>query len=60
MSFQLYPTTTFLVVLFNFLSWYFKGDLLFNWWHMSWIVPTEILVNFIQQIFHIHTMKKLK
>ena len=58
MTIQLYPTISFMVILFNFLSWYTSGQILFSWWHMVWILPVEQLVNHIAMVLQMRSMNK--
>ena len=58
MTFQLYPNITFVVILFNFLAWYFQGQPLFNWWHVVWVLPTEQIVNHMTQDLQMRVFKK--
>ncbi len=58
MTFQLYPTVTFLVIFFNFLTWFWQGQILFNWLHLLWIIPGEWLIAYIAQEIQMRGFKK--
>ncbi len=58
MTFNLYPTTSFIVILFNFLAWFFNGHPLFSFWHFLWILPLEQLLNALAQDLQMRIFKK--
>lgn len=44
---SIYPTFSWLLVVFNFLSWYFKGQLFSPWKIVIVVFVAEITVGFI-------------
>ncbi len=58
MTFQLFPTISFIAIFFNFLAWYVHGQPLFSWWHLAWILPGEQLLEHMASDLQMRVFKK--